>query len=101
VKTICITDWGVSSAGRALALHAGCHRFDSDTLHHGTHTSPVFIWPYRLAVRTPGFHPGNRGSIPRRVTMKDRSSGGERCLDSANVVGSNPTGPTRGDVAQW
>ena len=24
--------------------------------------------PYRLMVRTPGFHPGNRGSIPRRVT---------------------------------
>lgn len=26
--------------------------------------------PHRLTVRTPGFHPGNRGSIPREVTMK-------------------------------
>ena len=24
--------------------------------------------PYRLAARTPGSHPGNRGSIPRKVT---------------------------------
>ena len=28
-------------------------------------------WPHRLVVRTPGSHPGNRGSIPRGVTMKD------------------------------
>ena len=27
-------------------------------------------WPHRLTVRTPGFHPGNRGSIPRGVTIK-------------------------------
>ena len=26
--------------------------------------------PHRLTVRTPGSHPGNRGSIPRAVTMK-------------------------------
>ena len=25
-------------------------------------------WCYRLAVRTPGFHPGSRGSIPRSTT---------------------------------
>lgn len=25
-------------------------------------------WPYRLVVRTPGSHPGNRGSIPLRAT---------------------------------
>src|SRR3989338_10208323 len=25
---------------------------------------------HRLAVRTPGFHPGNRGSIPLGITMK-------------------------------
>ena len=24
-------------------------------------------WPVRLTVRTPGFHPGNRGSIPLRA----------------------------------
>ena len=28
------------------------------------------LWPYRLAVRTPGSHPGNPGSIPGRVTIK-------------------------------
>ena len=27
------------------------------------------FWPYRLGVRTPGFHPGNRGSNPRGATM--------------------------------
>ena len=25
-------------------------------------------WPYRLTVRTPGFHPGNPGSIPGKIT---------------------------------
>ena len=28
------------------------------------------IWPVRLVVRTSGFHPGNRGSIPLRATKK-------------------------------
>ena len=28
------------------------------------------MWPYRLGVRTSGFHPGNRGSNPRRATKK-------------------------------
>ena len=28
-----------------------------------------YIWPHRLTARTPGFHPGNRGSIPREVTI--------------------------------
>ena len=28
-------------------------------------------WPYRLTVRTPGFHPGNPGSIPGKVTIKN------------------------------
>ena len=27
------------------------------------------MWPYRLGVRTPGFHPGSRGSNPRRATI--------------------------------
>ena len=27
-------------------------------------------WPVRPGVRTPGFHPGNRGSIPLRATLK-------------------------------
>jgi hypothetical protein len=29
-----------------------------------------YIWPVRLGVRTSGFHPGNRGSIPLRATVK-------------------------------
>jgi hypothetical protein len=28
------------------------------------------LWSRRLTVRTPGFHPGNRGSIPLGITMK-------------------------------
>ncbi len=27
-------------------------------------------WPVRLSARTPGFHPGKRGSIPLRATIK-------------------------------
>lgn len=27
-------------------------------------------WSVRLGVRTPGFHPGSRGSIPLRTTQK-------------------------------
>ncbi len=30
----------------------------------------AFNWPVRLSVRTPGFHPGKRGSIPLRATIK-------------------------------
>lgn len=30
-------------------------------------------WPVRLGVRTSGFHPGNRGSIPLRATEKARN----------------------------
>ncbi len=29
------------------------------------------LWPYRLAVRTPGSHPGNPGSIPGGVTRSE------------------------------
>ena len=28
------------------------------------------LWPVRLGVRTPGFHPGSRGSNPLRATSK-------------------------------
>lgn len=30
----------------------------------------IIKWSVRLGVRTPGFHPGNRGSIPLRTTKK-------------------------------
>ena len=29
---------------------------------------PSTQWPHRLTVRIPGFHPGDRGSIPREAT---------------------------------
>ena len=28
------------------------------------------VWPHRLSVRTPGFHPGKRGSTPLGATVK-------------------------------
>ncbi len=31
--------------------------------------SALHMRPVRLVVRTPGFHPGNRGSIPLRATV--------------------------------
>ena len=30
--------------------------------------------PVRLGVRTPGFHPGSRGSIPLRATKKEKKA---------------------------
>ena len=30
----------------------------------------IYFWPLRLSVRTPGFHPGKRGSIPLGATSK-------------------------------
>ena len=33
-----------------------------------TFALPNQKWPVRLTVRTSGFHPGNRGSIPLRAT---------------------------------
>ena len=34
------------------------------------HLQSFQIWPVRLSARTPGFHPGKRGSIPLRATKK-------------------------------
>lgn len=39
-----------------------------DNMWHHLVVQTTSVRPYRLTVRTPGFHPGNRGSIPRRVT---------------------------------
>jgi hypothetical protein len=33
------------------------------------------IWSHRLTARTSGSHPGNRGSIPRGITIKSSSFG--------------------------
>ncbi len=32
------------------------------------------IWSHRLTVRTPGFHPGNPGSIPGEITTIDTAN---------------------------
>lgn len=32
------------------------------------------VWPHRLSVRTSGFHPEKRGSIPRGATNRKRSN---------------------------
>ena len=40
---------------------------DFDTLASLFRVPSAFLWPVRLMVRTPGFHPGNRGSIPLRA----------------------------------
>ena len=34
----------------------------------------VGFWSHRLTVRTPGFHPGNRSSILREITIENASS---------------------------
>ena len=42
---------------------------DSDSVSLGSNpSSPAFLWPVRLAARTPASHAGNRGSIPLRAT---------------------------------
>ena len=58
------------------------------------------IWPVRLVVRTPGFRPDNRGSIPLRATLYHRFQNGMwRSLVAYSpggrvVTGSNPVIPT-------
>ena len=47
--------------------------------------------PIRLMVRTPGFHPGNRGSIPLSATNYGAVAQlVEQGSCKAQVVGSNP-----------
>ena len=41
-KNFCF--WGLSSAGRAPALHAGGQRFDPARLHHFYKIEFIFIW---------------------------------------------------------
>ena len=33
-------------------------------------SATIHIWSHRLTVRTPGFHPGNPGSIPGEITKE-------------------------------
>ena len=53
--------WGLSSAGRAPALHAGGQRFDPASLHLNYHYGGVA----QLA-RASGSYPGGRGFDPLR-----------------------------------
>ena len=39
----------------------------------GTITKVITDWSHRLTVRTPGFHPGNPGSIPGEITKENGS----------------------------
>lgn len=36
------------------------------------------LYSYRLSVRTPGFHPGKRGSIPRSCTNLSQGGSGHQ-----------------------
>ena len=54
-----------------------------------------FLWGVRLSVRTSGFHPEKRGSIPLhpfKFNLRDHSSTGEQFLCTEKVVSSNLTG---------
>ncbi len=53
--------WGVSSAGRAPALHAGGQRFDPVTLHHFLF---YFSWGVSSAGRAPALHAGGQRFDP-------------------------------------
>ena len=56
-----ISLWGLSSAGRAPALHAGGQRFDPASLHFNLYDGGVA----QLA-RASGSYPGGRGFDPLR-----------------------------------
>jgi hypothetical protein len=58
-----------------------------------THQIP--IWSHRLPVRTPGFHPGNRGSIPRGTTYRGVEQWSARKAHNLEVGGSNPSSATK------
>ena len=69
--------WGISSTGRALALHARGTGFDPQILHLSTNLFVVVICHAfslkkqrfilgSIVVSIPACHAGDRGSIPRR-----------------------------------
>ena len=88
----------------------------------GRYIVELFLWPIRLVVRTPGFHPGNRSSILLSATRVVAQSGRARALGArgcrfksylpdarvaqlveqgsckAQVVGSNPISGSAGVV---
>ena len=57
--------------------------------------SATNFWPHGQAVKTPPFHGGNRGSIPRGVTkLGNIAQLGEHLPYKQGVTGSNPVIPT-------
>ena len=67
-----------STAAKERARRAIDTRFSSCRIRKATTSVTIIVWSRRLTVRTPGFHPGNRGSIPLGITK-------ERTLPSGNV----------------
>ena len=72
---------GVRMASYETSVLSGSRatRYDSNFSVIRKNMEPYFvrmtlnIWSYRLTVRTPGFHPGNPGSIPGRITKVNTS----------------------------
>ena len=76
----------ISSVGRAPRLHRGGRRFEPVIAHH--------FRSYRLEVRMPPFHGGDRGSIPLRTTCRNATVAQlvEQRSCKAPVGGSSPLG---------
>ena len=105
-----------SSAGRASALQAGCHRFEPCNSHHhllSTEDASVCCWhslpekygPVVQLVRTLACHARGRGFEPHPGRQIDRRDASvvlfasvaqlvERGTENPCVVGSIPTGGT-------
>ena len=65
---------GIAQLARACGSYPQCPRFESRCRYHkrrSLNTAP-FIRPVGQAVKTPPFHGGNMGSIPVRVTKKQK-----------------------------
>ena len=60
------------SAGQSVYFLLQSGMFDGLALRHET-VALRKLWPHRLTVRTSGSHPGNPGSIPGEVTIRDSS----------------------------
>ena len=60
------------------------------------------IWSYRLTVRTPGFHPGNPGSIPGTIT-KVKHPSNDGCFTLVPSAGRTRRGSTtvKSWILQW
>ena len=97
------TKWEFSSAGRASALQAGCHRFEPCN----SHQNFIFKWnnngPVVQLVRTPACHAGGREFEPhpgRHYASVAQSV--EHGTENPSVGGSIPPGSTTSSVyGRW